>query len=101
MELAVVGLAQVLHEIARPRTAEAAIGIKPRIDAQSLPRTDLNQGFTGLQRFEFVIVLDAWQVKPVNLFILAQQRLVRRTEHGVPSHPSNMMFAGFAGGGTL
>ena len=101
VELTVVGLAQVLNEIARPRTAKAAIGIEARIDAQRLSGTDRDQSLAGLQRFQFVVVLNAGQIEAVDFFVLPQQRFVRRTEHRVPSNAANMMFAEFAGGGAL
>ena len=41
----------------------------------------------GLQSFEFVVILNAWQFQPVDFRILQQKGFVRRPEHRIPQRP--------------
>src|SRR5437899_10410227 len=85
MELLVIGFAQVFHKVAGPGAAIAAIGIKPGIKAQRLPRNNGNQLLADLQLFELVIVLDARQVQQVNFIILTKQGVGVRMDDWIPA----------------
>ena len=90
VEAVVVGLAQVVHKVERPRPAISPRRIQPRIEAQRLPSANFQQGTVRLQSFQFGLILNARQIEPVDLSILEQQGLVRRPEHRIPSQPPEM-----------
>src|ERR1700722_5307280 len=96
VKLFVISLAQIVEKVARPRTAITAIRIKPRIESQSLAGDDRNQFLTADQLFELSFILNPRQFQPIDLLILAQQRIVRRAEYRVPKDPANTSSA-FAG----
>jgi hypothetical protein len=85
VELPIVGLAKIFHEIAGPRAAKAPIGIKPRIDSKRLASTDRDESFTLDQSMQLIVILNAWEVEPINFFILKKKRFVGRPEHRVPT----------------
>ena len=66
----VVSLREILNEVTRPRTAVAPRRIEARVEAQCFAGDDGLQRSTGLQRFEFIIVLNARQFEPVDLGVL-------------------------------
>ncbi len=74
----VVSLRNILHKVASPRTAVTARRIEARIKAQSFTRDDRLQRSTGLQRFQFIVVLNAGQFHAVDFGILQQKRFVGR-----------------------
>ena len=80
----VISLRDILHKVAGPGTAVAARRIKARIKAQRLTCDDGLQRSAGLQRFQFVIVLNARQLQPINFCVLRQKGFVRGAEHGIP-----------------
>src|ERR1700752_1849599 len=69
MESVVISPAEVIDKIKRPLAAIAQERTEPRIEPQHLTRADLQQGTVGLQSLEFGFILDARQLKPVNLRI--------------------------------
>src|SRR5271165_577936 len=89
VELAVIRFRKVGDEIASPGTAVAARRIKAVVNAKGLTFLDRNQFVRGFQCLQFVFVLDAREIEAVNLFILPEQRIVRRSEHRVPEHAAN------------
>lgn len=97
MEPVVIRLAEIVHEIERPRTAIAPRRIKARFNFQSFICDDRKQGTIGLQRFQFCFILDAGQIEPVDFGILDQQRFMRRHEQAMPAQPAEM-FAGMVYG---
>src|ERR1700683_1546748 len=97
MEAVVIGLAEILDKIARPRTAEAPRRIEPGIEAQHFAGADLQQGTIGLQSFEFGFILNTRQLQAVDLSVLDDERFVRRSEHRVPEKPTKMPAVGVLG----
>jgi hypothetical protein len=94
VKLGVVSLTQIFDKVARPGTAVAPVWIKPRIDSQRRTGTDRDQGLTLFEGFEFVVVLNSWQVETIDFFVLAEQGIMRRAEHRVPANAACVMFGG-------
>src|SRR5882762_9326665 len=91
VELAVISLAEILDEIARPGTAVAAVGIEPGIDAKRGAGADRNQSLTFFQGFEFVVILNARQIEAIDFLVLAKQRIVGRAENRAPAQTARVM----------
>src|SRR5438876_11929179 len=90
VELFVVGCAQVIEKFACPRTAIAAIGIEPRIKTQRLTSDDRHQLIISFELLQLSIILDARQLQPIDLLILAEQGIARWTKHGVPAQAPSL-----------
>src|SRR5579863_19882 len=90
VKLVVIGFAQVFEEIARPRTAIAAAGIEPAINLQILAFDNRNQFLAGNQLLQLCLILNARQLQAVDLRVLPQQRISRRTEHRVPQQAADV-----------
>src|ERR1700675_411726 len=84
IELQGVDFGKVFDKITGPGTAIAARGIETAFNLQRLALFDRHERARGLERFQFGIVLNAWQIDAVYFFVLPDQRIVRRTEHWVP-----------------
>src|SRR5450631_3039590 len=77
---------EIIQEVAGPGTAVAPFGIESGINSKGLPRNDWDELFARYQFFELLIVLNSWQIEPVNFLILADQRIVRGAEQRIPKH---------------
>ena len=55
-------------------------------DPQRLAFLDRDQSVRSFEFLKFGVVLNAGQFQAVDLFILPEQGIVRRTEHRVPAH---------------
>src|SRR5579864_9015092 len=91
VEAMVVGLAEVLDKISRPRTAITPRRIQRVLNAQSLAGNDRHQRTIGFQSFQLGLVLNARQLKPVDFSVLNQERFVGRPEHRIPAQPAEPM----------
>jgi len=88
VELAVINLGKVVDEVARPGTAVAARRIETFVNAERFAFFNRNQFMRRFQFFEFVVVLNTWQIETVDFLILAEQGIVRRTEQRIPEQAS-------------
>jgi hypothetical protein len=84
VELGAEVAAQVLHKVARPGTAVAALRRKLWRDVQVITFAKWDEIVRCDQLFQFVIVLDARQLQAVDFCVLAEQGIVRRAEDRVP-----------------
>ena len=62
----------------------AARGIEAALNLQRFALLDGDECTRGFERCQFVVVLNARQIEAVDFFVLPDQRIVGRAEHGVP-----------------
>src|SRR5437667_2020682 len=85
VKLFVICSAQIIKKLTGPGTAIASVGIQARIKTERRAGNNRDQILACLELLEFSIVLNTWQIQPVDFLILDEQRFARRTKHGIPA----------------
>src|ERR1700730_3706449 len=88
-------LSEVFGKITGPGAAKAARRIETGVKAQRLAGPNGQKRLTCLERFQFVVILNARQFKAINFRVLQDQRFVRRPEHRAPVYKAKKMKTSF------
>ncbi len=91
MELVVISFAEVLQEFARPGTAIVPVFGKIGSELQAVGFGDGDQLLGQLVTCELILVGDAGQLQPIQLFVFAHQHVVGAGEHGSPAAHSYLV----------
>src|SRR6266567_1711873 len=89
MKFFVIGCADVLEEIERPRTAKSAGRIERRLNPQRLVGYDRNQVFARDQCLKLLVITNPRKVQAVDFRVLQKQRFMRWLEYRVPWNPAD------------
>src|SRR5262245_51052264 len=89
MKFFVIGFADVLKEIERPRAAVAARRIERRLNAQSFAWRYSYQVAIGDQSLKLLVIANPRQVQAVNFRVLQEQRVARRLEDRIPGNTAD------------
>src|ERR1700692_4833309 len=88
MKLVVVNFRKVFDEITRPRTTVAPGWIETRMEMQTCAFFDRHQIMRRFELFQFNVIGNPRQIKPVDFLILPNQGIVGRPEHRIPKQAS-------------